>query len=43
MLKRPMKPIFGRVVLNDIAVPPDARPRDAHRPYDWALRHEPAE
>jgi hypothetical protein len=39
MLKSPMKPFFGRVVLNDIAAPPG----DAYRPYDWALQHEPAE
>jgi len=54
MLKPPMKPFFGRVVLNDIAAPPGAgpardavagraRPCDAYRPYHWALQHEPAE
>jgi hypothetical protein len=54
MLKPPMKAFLGRVVLNNIAAPPGAgpahdavagraRPCDAHRPYDRALQHEPAE
>jgi hypothetical protein len=29
MLKRPMKPFFGWVVLNDIAAPPGAGPAAA--------------
>lgn len=41
MLKRPMRSLFGQLVLNDVAE--RARPCDAYRPYDRALRHEPAE
>jgi hypothetical protein len=36
-----MKPLFGRVVLNETAG--RARPCDAYRPYGSALQHEPAE